>query len=311
MYRSTAASLLAVALFAASACEFKTSSSTTGPSPVDSSIADAARALVGIWSSSAGGGSSTPAQSGSVPNPTGGCTDFQWTIGTQSANSVAGDFSAVCLDTIPVSGHATGQLTSATTVAISVAGAGQMPGLGACNFTMTSTATVQDDTLTAPFTGTSCLGPFSGTQVLRRNRPAPAEPSPTPTPAPPPPPPPPPAAGPEAWEACGALADKGALVQCVRDVIQPGGSAALAFEVTKRVAWLLRGEGAGLLIKNGGENTIGWQGYSFSVSRICYPDGHIFKVISDAGDGGTNGATWADNGFVDPGLYVPAIDPHK
>jgi hypothetical protein len=223
---------------------------------------------------------------------------------------VAGDFTALCLGTIPLTGQATGQLTSATTVAISVTGTGQLPGVGACNFAITSTATVQNDTLTAPFTGTSCLGPFSGTEVLRRNQPAPPEPPPPPAAAPPPPPPPPPPPGPEPWEACGALADKLALVQCVRDVIQPGGSGALAFEVTKRVAWLLRGEGAGLLIKNGGENTIGWQGYSFSISRICYPDGHIFKVISDAGDGGTNGATWADNDFVDRSLYVPAIDPH-
>ena len=54
-----------------------------------------------------------------------------------------------------------------------------------------------------------------------------------------------------------------------------------AFEVTKRVAWALRGEGAGLLIKNGGENIVGWQGYSFAAARICYPDGHIYKVLTD------------------------------
>ena len=50
-----------------------------------------------------------------------------------------------------------------------------------------------------------------------------------------------------------------------------------------------------------------WKGYSFAAGRICYPDGHIYKVLSDVGGG--NGATWADNGFVDRSLYVPAIDP--
>ena len=44
---------------------------------------------------------------------------------------------------------------------------------------------------------------------------------------------------------------------------------------------------------------------------MCYSDGHIFKRISDAGPGGTNGPGFADNGFVDKTLYVPAIDPRK
>jgi len=77
--------------------------------------------------------------------------------------------------------------------------------------------------------------------------------------------------------------------------------------VTKRVAWLLRGEGAGLLIKNGGENIVSWMGHSFSAGRICYPDGHIYKVLSDVPS--TNGPSWQDNGFVDRSLYVPAINP--
>jgi len=77
--------------------------------------------------------------------------------------------------------------------------------------------------------------------------------------------------------------------------------------VTKRVAWLLRGQGAGLLIKNGGENIVSWQGMSFAAARICYPDGHIYKVLSDVPT--TNGPSWQDNGFVDRSLYVPAINP--
>src|SRR5205823_2388898 len=78
---------------------------------------------------------------------------------------------------------------------------------------------------------------------------------------------------------------------------------------TLRVPWALRGEGGGLRIKNGGENIIGWQGYSFAAGRICYPDGHIFKVLTDVPT--TNGPSWQDNGFVDRSLYVPAIDPNR
>ena len=45
--------------------------------------------------------------------------------------------------------------------------------------------------------------------------------------------------------------------------------------------------------------------------RICFPDGHIFKIIGDAGPGGGNTPGFDDNNFVDRSLYVPAIDPSK
>jgi len=112
------------------------------------------------------------------------------------------------------------------------------------------------------------------------------------------------------WEACaGKIAT--ALVTCVHATINPTNSVG-DFEVVKRVAWLLRGDGAGLLRKDGGENVVLWQGYSFSATRVCYPDGHIYKIIGDAGPGGQNTPGWADNDFVDDKtLYVPAIDPSK
>ena len=120
--------------------------------------------------------------------------------------------------------------------------------------------------------------------------------------------PPPPAGGGVVgnWEQCGSLAaNKQALVSCVHGAVNPERTEHGAFEVTKRVAWLLRGEGAGLLIKNGGENIVSWMGRSFSAGRICYPDGHIYKVLSDIPS--TNGPSWQDNDFVDRSLYVPAI----
>jgi hypothetical protein len=110
------------------------------------------------------------------------------------------------------------------------------------------------------------------------------------------------------WQGCGSTPGL-KLVSCVRASVNPSGTGDGAFEVTKRVAWLLRGDGAGLLIKEGGENTTGWMGYSFSISRICYPNGNIVKVVSDAGPGGGNGAAWDDSLYVDSKLYVPAINP--
>ncbi len=80
-------------------------------------------------------------------------------------------------------------------------------------------------------------------------------------------------------------------------------------EVSKRVAWILRGIGGGLLLKGSGDNTVPWLGFTFSASRICFPDGHIFKILTDAGPGGTNGPQYADNDFVDPSSYFKAVDP--
>jgi hypothetical protein len=141
------------------------------------------------------------------------------------------------------------------------------------------------------------LGAWSVVQVFRTPDVSPA-PGPGPTPGP-------------GNGNCDALVNnKPELVKCIHATINPHNEVE-AFEVTKRVAWALRGEGGGLLIKNGGENIVSWQGYSFSASRICYPDGHIYKVISDAGPGGANGPGWSDNDYVDRSLYVPAIDPSR
>ena len=109
------------------------------------------------------------------------------------------------------------------------------------------------------------------------------------------------------WQAC-AGRQTTALVECVWNAVRPIDSVG-DMEVTKRVAWLLRGDGAGLLIKNSGENVVLWAGYSFSATRICFADGHIYKIIGDAGPGGTNVPGFSDNDFVDKSSYVPAIDP--
>jgi hypothetical protein len=149
---------------------------------------------------------------------------------------------------------------------------------------------------------TSSIGPWSATQHFATPR-APA-PAPQPGPGDPGPPPGP---GPDITS-CESIADKQRLVECVHSIVNPARTVEGAFEVTKRVAWALRREGAGLLIKNGGENIVSWKGYSFSASRVCYPDGHIYKVLTDVP--ATNGPSWQDNDFVDRSLYVPAINPN-
>jgi hypothetical protein len=109
------------------------------------------------------------------------------------------------------------------------------------------------------------------------------------------------------WQTCAGLTSS-ILVGCVWNAVLPTDSVG-DLEVVKRVAWLLRGDGAGLLIKNSGDNVVLWAGYSFSASRMCFADGHVFKIIGDAGPGGANSPGFADNDFVDKSLCVPAIDP--
>jgi hypothetical protein len=233
----------------------------------------------------------------------GSCSNFQWQVTNATSNSMAGNFSATCAGNITVVGTASGRLEG-TSVPLAVAGTATYAGVVSCEFTLSGTGTIENnETLTIPYSGAICGTPVSGTERLHR-------PSPAASPAPEPAPPPPPAPA-DPLFGCGGIGDKQKLVECIWDHIHPTDSVT-AFEVTKRVAWALRGEGAGLLIKNAGENIAAWQGQLFAASRILYPDGHLFKVIYDAGPGGANGPSWQDEG-VDVSLqsrYVPAMDPN-
>jgi hypothetical protein len=185
---------------------------------------------------------------------------------------------------------------------------GQAVGLGlTCGFTLNGVGTRQTtDAVELDYQGSTCLGPVRGTEILRRNSPAPA-----PAPAPPAaqePAPAPPSADDDVFGCTRMLPDKLKYVECIHARIRPTDEVS-AFEVTKRVAWGLRNEGAGLLLKPAGENIVSWRGYSFAAGRIIYADGHLFKVLTDVGRGGTNGPSWQDEGYLDPSRRLPALDP--
>jgi tetratricopeptide (TPR) repeat protein len=109
-------------------------------------------------------------------------------------------------------------------------------------------------------------------------------------------------------EPCMPAKDRPSLVACVHARVNPQDERG-AFEVTRRVAWALRGECAGLLLKPAGSNIVAWRGASFSASRIAYPNGHLFKILSDVGAGGHNAPAWEDEECVESKRYVPAINP--
>ncbi len=173
------APLLALAL-AGVACDFQHSRTVTAPTSVtDAGTASGAGSLVGVWSSGGGGTSA-----GSLPTPK-ECSNFQWSITSQSSDSLSGTFSAECFGAISLSGTASGHLQG-TTIPLTVAGTANLPGLGSCAFTLTGTGYIENgDTLRIPYSGTTCAGPVSGEETLRR--PSSSSPEPTPEPSAPPP----------------------------------------------------------------------------------------------------------------------------
>jgi hypothetical protein len=389
---------LALAAILSAACGFERQSTVLAPTPANTDSGGGGTPptsgpnLLGTWAS----------QNLTVPSAS-SCGNFQWTVTSQTATTLAGNFFIECAGNITINGSAQGQLNG-NSVPMTATGTANIPGVPGCGFSLSGTGTIVDNReITIPYSGTTCFGPVSGTETLRKRtvetpvieRPQPLSPTnnqristlrPTFTfanaarsgpvgpitydvqvsdvysfdtvyaaltvdeqggttsvqfghdgpydkyffwrvrgrdaattgawsgpaafdmPASPVVTPPPSSSDP--LLGCGGLTgDKQKLVECIHDRLNAPRTVEGAFEVTKRVAWALRGEGAGLLIKPGGENIVTWLGMSFAAARICYPDGKIWKVLSDVPT--TNGPSWQDNGFVDRSLYVPAIDPNR
>lgn len=143
--------ILCVAAVAVSACiGFERQSTVAGPS------AAGIGALMGNWTSS-----------NIIPSPT-ACTDFKWTVDEQTATSARGAFSATCQGDLKLSGTAQGTL-SGSLITWSAQGTGSAPGLTSCPIALNGTAEIGLDSVRVPYSGTTCLGPVSGTEILRRN----------------------------------------------------------------------------------------------------------------------------------------------
>jgi hypothetical protein len=171
--------LIAFAACVAAACTGFESGKSTGSSTsptVTVPNGSATGTLVGTW----GEPSAFTIPSAST------CGNFQWQITSQSDTAVAGSFSAVCDGGIGISASATGVLNNPTTVGITITGVALVSGVPACNFTLNGVGTLSDNnnTLTIPYTGTTCVGPVHGTETLRRHVDAPAPPPPAPEPEP-------------------------------------------------------------------------------------------------------------------------------
>lgn len=96
------------------------------------------------------------------------CTNFSWTVTEKTSNSAKGNFSASCQNNaLQVSGTAEGTQTGNDIVFLVNATA--VSGGVSCAISLSGTAVVETNQIRVPYTGTSCFGNVSGTEILKRD----------------------------------------------------------------------------------------------------------------------------------------------
>jgi len=143
-------SAMVIAL-AAAGCSYESKTTLTDPSsnPVAS--------LIGSWTSA----------SASLVPAAATCTDFKWNPTEQTGTSAKGSFSARCAGDLQLEGTAAGTLNG-TTIAWSANGAAKSPVIPTCAVSLAGTAELGLNSIRVPYSGTTCLGPVSGVEVLNR-----------------------------------------------------------------------------------------------------------------------------------------------
>jgi len=104
-----------------------------------------------------------------------------------------------------------------------------------------------------------------------------------------------------------ALSNQTAVVERVKQALEHRGvkldGPCGAFEITKRVAWELRAQGAGLLQKSTGNNCVG-----YAVDIIAFQDGSYVDMLVDGGN--KNAPAWnVKPDRVDAARWRAAFDP--
>jgi hypothetical protein len=150
MIRTAFMTALTAAALASGAC-FEFSSTVTTPTGTTGTAA----ALVGGWSS---------AQGATAQNS---CTSFKWSVTQTSGSTATGTFSAVCFGNVSITGNASGSLADAV-LTWSATATAVVPGVATCPIALSGTAQMVGDTIKIPYTGTTCLGPVSGTETLKK-----------------------------------------------------------------------------------------------------------------------------------------------
>lgn len=128
---------------------------TTSPTPVNST----SQLLGGTWVTV----ESIP---GSSLNES--CTNFTWQVTEYTGTTAKGSFSARCFSNVDIAGTAQGTLAGVN-ITWSALATATIPGVPTtCPISLSGVATLESDKIRIPYTGTTCLGSVSGTEVVRR-----------------------------------------------------------------------------------------------------------------------------------------------
>jgi len=153
-YLRLTAVVLALALgVVAAACVETRHEGPTSPSEVAKILA------TGSWTSAA--------TASSLPLNVGACGNLEWKITSMTDTSASGTFKATCGGGLTLEGSAEGKLNGATA---DLKASGTVSGAGTnCPFSLTGTALPEGlDKIRITYSGTTCLGPVSGSEVLTK-----------------------------------------------------------------------------------------------------------------------------------------------
>jgi len=111
--------------------------------------------FVGNWTSDSPGAPPTPDS----------CSNLEWSLVEDGDSTYSGTFSATCGNGVELDGTLNGTLVGEV-LNLSGSGTATAPGSTGCSFTLTGTARVVGDTVQLDYSGSTCLGPVSGTEIL-------------------------------------------------------------------------------------------------------------------------------------------------
>ena len=113
---------------------------------------------IGTWSSTK-----------SMASQQGTCGGFTWTITSLTATAVSGSFSATCNGSVQMSGSGSAQATlSGGKINWTGTAVASVPGNNNCAVALSGTLDITPTGFGISYSGTTCLGPVSGTEVLAR-----------------------------------------------------------------------------------------------------------------------------------------------
>ena len=137
-------------------CEFTSSGELNPAAPSQVEITPV---LLGTWSinSAAAGGTGLPSAES--------CTELEFDFTEENGDVYTGTFRATCAGGVELAGTATGTYTDGV-LTVTASGTATTSGVAQCPFTLSGTARLTNNRIEVEYSGTSCLGSVSGSEVL-------------------------------------------------------------------------------------------------------------------------------------------------